>query len=607
VGFAIRAGVLGAVILGITLPAGAQPAPPARPAPPPFAGQPRDPGRRPPPEPVGTGIISGRVVAGDSGNPVRRASVMLMPVPVSTTTIASGMPVNMTGTGANAIRTKSATTDAQGGFEFASLPAGSYRLVASAGQYSAAYLGMAYGGKRPVGPGSDMGAPIVLADGQTFAKATIALQRGAVITGRVIDDTGDPLARVSVSTLLFQPGSSSGQRTGSGAQTDDLGQFRVYGLPPGDYAVVAEVRGNTFVQPNAPPQSEEDRIGLMTTYFPGTTDEGSAQRVRARAGTETPGVEIRMATGRLCQISGTVVDSQGRPAARVSGNLWRRSTSSMGSSSFGFNTDEQGRFQMRNVPPGTFRLFLQQRPQTVNADGSRNEAGEMATLPLTLAADIDNLMIVTTPGATITGQVVFEQGPPAQTPQGFRITATMGNPEDGPGMSSPQPAVVAPDLTFNMKGLLGEWMLRTGVPNQYLKAVMLGGENIIDTPREFRTGDKVTIVLTSRASTLEGNVTDAAGQPVTEAALILFSEDKASWRSTSFKTRRSGTDQVGHYRFNGLMAGRYFVAALPRDRMGALPLGSEFFEQLSKEATSLVIGDDEQRQVDLKLLAGGGN
>lgn len=603
--FVTRAGVVAAVLLGISLPIGAQPPPPPRPAPPSIAGQPRDPGRRPPPEPTGTGIIRGRVVAGDSGNPMRRASVTLMPAPDSTATTANGTPVNMTG--ANVIRPKSVTTDAQGGFEFAGLPAGIYRLVASAGQYSAAYIGMAYGGKRPVGPGADMGSPIVLADGQTFAKATIGLQRGAVITGRVTDDTGDPLARISVSTLLFQPGNSRGQRSGSGAQTDDLGHFRIYGLSPGDYAVVAEVRGNTFVQPNAPPQSEEDRIGLMTTYFPATADEGSAQRVRARAGTETPGVEIRMTTGRLYQISGTVVDSLGRPAARVSGNLWRRSAGSMGSSSFGFNTDEQGRFQMRNVPPGSFRLFLQQRSQAVNADGSRNEADEMATLPLTLAADIDNLMIVTTPAATITGQVVFEQGPPAQTPQGFRIHATLGNPEDGPGMSSPQPAVVAPDLTFSMRGFLGEWLLRTGAPNQYLKAVMLGGEDITDTPREFKTGDKVTIVLTSRASTLEGHVTDAAGRPVTEAALILFSEDKASWRATSVNTRRSGTDQAGHYRISGLMAGRYFVAAVPREQLGAFPPAPDFFEQLSKEATRLVIGDDEQRQVDLKLLAGGGN
>jgi hypothetical protein len=147
--------------------------------------------------------------------------------------------------------------------------------------------------------------------------------------------------------------------------------------------------------------------------------------------------------------------------------------------------------------------------------------------------------------------------------------------------------------------------------NQTLKAVMLGGEDITDSPREFKTGDKVTMILTSRASTLEGNVTDAKGQPSTDASLILFSEDKAAWRMNSLKTRRSGVDPTGHYRLTGLIPGRYLIAAVPRDRLNIPLAGADaaFFEQMSKEATSLVVGEDEQRQVDLKVVAapGGGN
>jgi hypothetical protein len=59
----------------------------------------------------------------------------------------------------------------------------------------------------------------------------------------------------------------------------------------------------------------------------------------------------------------------------------------------------------------------------------------------------------------------------------------------------------------------------------------------------------------------------------------------------------------------GLVPGRYFLTAVPRDRLSFGTLDAGFFEQLSKEATSLVVGEDEQRQVDLKVLAapGGGN
>jgi hypothetical protein len=506
-------------------------------------------------------------------------------------------------------RPRSTTTDAQGVFEFTGLPAGTYRLQASAGQYSAAYLGIAYGATKPIGPGMfDQGTPIQLVDGARFDKAVIALPKGAVIAGRVADDNGEAMARVQVYTLFLPPGSTRPQRIGSGAQTDDLGQFRLFGLTPGDYMVVAEARANTFVPPNAPPETEEEKIGFMTTYYPGTPDEGSAQRVRARAGAETPGIEIRMATGRLFRISGIITDSQGRTSNRTSGNLFRRSNTS--GSTFGFSTDEQGRFQMRNIPPGNYRLIVRGRP--MGPEAPQNEPGEMANMPLNLQSDLEGLTIMTAPGATITGQVVFEQGAPqmqpGQSPFQMRVNAQTGDPENNMGMPGPQSALVSPDMTFTMKGMMGEFLLRAGAPNQYLKSVMLGLEEVTDTPREFKNGDKVTIVMTSRASTLEGNVTDAAGKPVTDAALLIFSEDKAAWRMNSTRTRRVSVDANGHYRAMGLLPGRYYIVATPRERMNVPGMSPDpaFFEQLAKEATTFVVGEDEQRQVDLKISPGAG-
>ena len=647
---AIRAGVLSALLLaGLDVPAGAQPPPPPPPARPvavPQAGQPRDPGRRPPPEPVGTGVIRGMVVAADTGQPIRRASVTLMPmappmpagttagsasvgggrggatVTTTQTVMINGLPTQVTGgvVGGGpiamnmALRPKTATTDAQGAFAFTALPAGSYRVMANPGQYSAQYLSIAYGAKKPNGPmSSDMGQPIQLADGQSFSKATITLPRGSVITGRVTDEMGDPLARVQVYTLYYPPGSSRGQRTGGGDSTDDLGQFRVYGLNPGDYAVVAEARPNTFVQPNAPPESEEDKVGFMTSFYPGTADEAAAQRVRVAAGLETPGIEIRVVSGRLFRISGMVTDSKGQ-AARTNGSL-SKGTGNGAMSSFGFSTDEQGRFQMKNIPPGNYRLSVRQNqmPNAArNPDGSPADPGEFASLPLMINGDLENLLVITNPGVTITGRIVFEHGPPEQqpnqSPQPIRVNAMMGNPMDnmGMGIPMPQPAVVTPDFTFTLKGLSGELLLRSSAPMQYLKSVTVNGTDITDTPREFKAGDKVTITLSSRASTVEGNVTDAEGKPVTDAGLILFSDDKASWRSNSIKTRRSSVDQNGHYRMSGLLPGRYFAIAVSRERLNFGQLDAAFFEDLVKDATSLVVGDDEQRQVDLKVVTGSG-
>jgi protocatechuate 3,4-dioxygenase beta subunit len=584
------------VLLALFAAAPQQVAPPP-PPPPPVVQPPRDPGLRG--ERKGTGIIRGRVVAADTGLPIRQANVNLMSTQDGTGGPTAGGPTTTR---------RSTRTDDQGSFEFKELPAGAYRVFASTGQYSVQYLNLGYGAKRSSG---DPGVPIKLTSGQTFDKATIALPRGAVIAGRVIDDGGEPLARVQVYGLWFAPGSTRGERNSGGVQTDDLGQFRLYGLEAGEYAVVAEARMGTFVAPNtAFSESEEDRSGFLTTYYPGTPDESSAQRVRTRAGSEMPGIEIRMTKGRLYRISGVVLDSQGNPIARANGQLGRRTTSS-GMMNNGFTTDDQGRFQMQNLSPGNYRVNVRQRQQRLGPSGPEGDPGEMASVPLTIgAADVENLTIVTAPGVTLTGHVEFEQGPPSQPVTQMRVTAIPGEP-DQPMFGPPPGASVQRDLTFLIRGLSGEYLIRGGggLPqNHYVKAVLVGGQDISDTPREFTAQDHVTLLVSSRGATLGGTVTDAKGTPALDAGVLVFPDDKAGWRANSTRVRRGSPDANGQYRISPLHPGRYFIIAAPRERLNTFP-GTDyltFYDELSKDATALVINEDETRTVDLKVVASGG-
>jgi protocatechuate 3,4-dioxygenase beta subunit len=507
-------------------------------------------------------------------------------------------------------RPRQAITNTQGFFEFSGLQAGTYRVLVSGATHFPQYIGMAYGARRPNAPfSSDMGQMISVGEGQTFDKAVVRLPRGAVISGRVTDESSEPLARVQVYTVFYPPGSPRGQRTGSGAQTDDLGQFRLYGLAPGDYLVAAEARENTFSSPNAPLEDDNERVGFLTTYYPGTTDEAAASRVRARAGSEISGIEIRLGEGRLFRVSGSVVDSQGKPASQIGGQMMRREAGFNGGSSFGFSTDEKGRFRMQNLPPGNYRLVVQPRQNFGPAGrGSDTDPGEMATIPLTVSSDLDNVVVMTMPGVTITGRLVIEQGPATPPPGPIRVMPVVDYAEPSMGIRmSQQPVLVGPDQTFTLKGLMGEYLLRVAAPNLYVKSVTLeGGQDVTDTPYEFKSNERVVMTVTSRASALEGTVTDSKGGVAADTGVIVFSEERGTWRTSSTRTRRTATDADGHFRIQGLLPGRYFVIAVPRERMSVVPGAADalFFEQLSKDAMSVVVGDDEERRLDLKVVEG---
>jgi protocatechuate 3,4-dioxygenase beta subunit len=490
---------------------------------------PRDNPMRPRLPASGTSVIRGRVVAADTGHAIRRATVTLTvtaPPPaggraeIAITTQLTTMN-GVTQSTSMGGPPRRAITDQQGAFEFTGLAAGVYQLSASASQYAPQYLGMSYGAKRPSGMGSfDPGESISLSDGETFDRAVIALPRGGVISGRVLDDAGVPLARVQVSGVFFPMPARRPMRSAN-ATTDDLGQFRLFGLQPGDYAVAAEPRNMSFMPPGQPDPEGGDRTGFLTTYYPAAADEATAQRIPVRANAETPGIEIRVMVGRLFTLSGFVTDSQGHPVARTSGQLMPANAMLGGGFSMsGFLTDEQGRFQMRSVPAGSYRLIV--RPRSMTPGEAPGPEPESAVVPITVAgADLENIVILTSPGVTISGRLAFEQRPP-QTTAGLRVFVSPADTQNSfPGLPMPQPATVAQDMTFTIAHLMGEVLLRTSVVGQTLKSVTLNGEDITDTPHAFKQGDRVVLTLTSRVATVEGTVTDSSGKPAS-AAIVVF-------------------------------------------------------------------------------------
>jgi hypothetical protein len=306
------------------------------------------------------------------------------------------------------------------------------------------------------------------------------------------------------------------------------------------------------------------------------------------------------------------MNSKGQVVSNANVMLLRPSIGGGFSSGGGMNRGGDGKFTIANVVPGEYRLVVRPTSGPPPSDEGDTKAPrpEYATVPLNVASDIDDLMVVTQPGVSIVGRVVFAEGTPATVPR-IRVQAQPG--DRGSFMMGPSPNTTSgADGQFTLNDLHGPLLLRgfpqggapTTMPGYTMKAVMLGGTDITDIPIEFKPEHSrhVEIVLTSRASTLEGTVTDDNGAPATDVMVVLIPEDKASWRVGSPRLRMTGIEKEGRFRATRLLAGRYHAVAVPREGFMLSPDTSpELFAELVKEATPVVLNEDETRAVDLRV------
>jgi len=282
---------------------------------------------------TGTGRIRGRIVTAYSGVAVRRAQVRIFGPDIGS---------------------KAALTDADGRYEFHDLPAGRFNLTVT----KSGFVMMQYGQNRPFEPGR----PIELADGQFIDRADVALPRGSVLSGRVVDEFGEPVADAMVAAMRmqFMNGRRRLMNTGRSVQTNDLGQFRVYGLPPGEYYVSATLRSfemmamDSMSGPGGPVGSAPSS-GYAPTYYPGTASPNDAQRVSVAVGQELSSVDIALQPVKLAKVTGTAIGSDGKPLSSAMITLIPNMREAMffmpgGNSS----TSKDGQFRISNVVPGEY-------------------------------------------------------------------------------------------------------------------------------------------------------------------------------------------------------------------------------------------------------------
>ena len=510
---------------------------------------------------AGKCVLRGRVLDSATGQPIKGATLTL---------VSQG--------GREPLST---ATDAGGRWEIGGLPAGEYHLTASKAGY--------------VDGGISLGRSIGLTETSPERTVDLKLVRGAVLSGRITDADGEPLAGIHVMALRDMP-TGPGRRgwggVGGGSSTDDRGQFRVFGLAAGDYVLAAQRQDRSHTQSG----SKGNRLADVTTYYPGTATLAEAQRFSVGDGAEYSDLTFALQALPSISVSGRVVVSADRIRHGFGTMMPQgdRVEFMMGGSG-SMMLEPAGSFRIHGVTPGSYRLSVQ-----VELTNGEREVGH-----LEVAAgdeDISGLVLSTHGPTTITGRVVLEPAG-AQRPEMMSISAmAIGNRINFGGQET---VVVKPDGTFELKVFDSPVKLyQSGRLEGWVQSGARWKGHDVRGGLTFDVGqavEGVELVLRRATSRITGGVsgTVRASGGDAEGTVIAFGdggEDPAGVGIVGIVPVRDGRFTLGP-----MSAGAYQVVAVRAfdQSMFGKP---DVIELLRTRGTEVSVGENETKTVTLTLI-----
>jgi hypothetical protein len=525
------------------------------------------PRERPAQTPSGTGRIRGRVVTAATGRPLLLATVAL--------------------SGGNPYVRRTVRTDSNGGYEFANLPAGRYSFIAS----RTGYLEQNFDQPNPLA----RYRLLELAEGEHLDGVNFRLHRGAAITGVITDEAGDPLEGAYVVAMREQFGPNGRFFNPAGLapmpiRTDDEGRYRVYGLRPGTYVVMATAA-----------MIDDSPLGFGKTYYPGTLNEPEAQTVRVDFGLD--GVaSFAMIPARRARVSGIVRDSEGRPAGGMRMTLNEPLGSGYSQTDMSMLSDN-GSFTFEHVLPGQYLLYV--RPSRVGQKPPFPVNVESASTYVNVAGDdVSDLILTTAAGFALSGRVTVEGSTAPLAMKGLTISAREIDPNlQSLGSPTFVNSPVDPAGRFRIVGVRGKVRLAGGGAGWFAKRVLVRGVDVtgpgFDVSADF---DGIEVVLTNKVTTITGTVKDPRGIGRNDFIVTFFPVGQLeSWERQS-RQRTIRPDPDGVYRIRNLPAGDYLAAAVPAM---SLPIEGEwdpaFLERVRPAAIGLKLAEGQSLTLNLTL------
>jgi hypothetical protein len=386
---------------------------------------------------------------------------------------------------------------------------------------------------------------------------------------------------------------------GAQVTSNDLGEFRVFGLAPGTYVLSAEpMRASgppgTFI---ALPDRE-----AVPTFAPSVTSVHEAKAIHVGPGEEAE-AHIHLVDAMVSTIEGRIVDSRGAPVTDGFVDLQPRGGLRVVQTTR-TQVNGDGTFTMHGVPPGAYTLSTspQIRPGTADERAAQLARSEVGTLDVDVSGDVTGLVVRTQPGTTVRGRLVVDGDASRLRGRDVRVQATSSG---APGTWNGQArARVRPDLTFELAGVRGPAVLRLGnAPDGWWTRTVRVGRVDATEGHDFgvaRTVVDVEIVVSTTPSGLRGRVV-AANTAAADAIVIGFDEDARKWgRPVVANTFMVRPVEDGTWSIDRLRPGPYRLVAVPVAAARGDDLGDpEYLKELDARARTVVVGEGETPEVAL--------
>ena len=445
------------------------------------------------------------------------------------------------------------------------------------------------------------GGAITLEHGETSSDIIFRLLPWAVVAGKVTDEDGEPVpgARVEVMRSMYARGQRILRTLGT-STANDLGEYRIWNLPPGRYYVRATFTRRSSLATPADSNTVRGTAPSMAyppDYYPGTTEPGRAALLELKGGQEMDGIDLGLAAVRAFAVRGRAWDAvRGRPLEGCCVMLRMVDDTGSGVTQGPIRSlaTIKGLFELRDVPAGHYELMAQTTAE--------NHPYFARTRVDVSNSDVDGVEVTITRGATVRGTVLIEGNQTVEI-TGLRMTLRAGG--DMPFAGRVYSAQVQADGTFLVEDVPeGAYDVSPIGPHQgtYLKTEMLNGVDLLQNALMLGAGgvkDEMTVVLSARGATVDGTVTDENGQGVPNATVVMAPEGEKRRRQEFYPV--GGTDSYGKFWLADLPPGRYKLFSW-RKIDGSPWMDPDFLQPLENKGASVSLEENGHSTVELKVL-----